>query len=446
MSIYDKVYLVFQISGLVICLWLSIYALTRWQFAAGRASAAMLAATCFILSTNVIGWMSNTDLNVELVWIKIGYLGVNTLPVAWFCFALILGGYERWLNRRRVLLMLVLPLLLFGVVLSGGMFAEVRYIPHNGAWAREIDFSGWLYLNVIYTYGLFGTGIVLILRALSRAPYLRRYQSAALILASLMPMVFNIIYLAHILPIPYDLTPLTYAFSGVVLSVGVMRYRVIDLMPVAHSAVADHIRDGILVVDLAGCIADLNPAARQILGMNLPAALGRLLTDLLPALKDCLAEASSHHCEFTQWVNGQPLHLEAAVTLLFIERRLPAGRLIVLHDITARKQIETSLQQALQHERELNEMKERFYAYFAHELRTPLSVILSSSELIEHYGRHWPDDKRRMHFQRIYQAVSHLTELSEQAATFENNGPLQPESQLDLDPTGHITAPLELPA
>lgn len=54
-----------------------------------------------------------------------------------------------------------------------------------------------------------------------------------------------------------------------------MRYRVIDLTPVARGAVADHTRDGILVIDLAGRIADLNPAAQRYLGLRLPEDLGR---------------------------------------------------------------------------------------------------------------------------------------------------------------------------
>jgi PAS domain S-box-containing protein len=381
----------------------------------------MLASTSFILATNLIGWMSNSDLNVELFWINIGYLGLVTLPVGWFSFALILAGYERWFNRRRVALLLVIPALMFGVVMTGGLYKAVWYVPQDGSLARLIDFSDWLIVLAGYTYFLLVSGTIMMLHSLLRATFLRRYQAAALIVVMVIPLVFNVLYVTHALPIPYDLTPLTYAFSGVVLTLGVMRFRVIDLTPIARSAMAEQIRDGILAVDLSGCVADLNPAARQFLGLGASSGLGSPLVDLLPALQDCLREDAPVHCEFFLVADGRSVDLEATITPLFINQQVPAGRLIVLHDITARKQTETNLQAALQQQRELNEMKARFYAYFAHQLRTPLSVVLSSTELLEYYGNDWNSEKRRVHFQRIYQSVHHLTDLSEQAAAFEKN-------------------------
>lgn len=48
-------------------------------------------------------------------------------------------------------------------------------------------------------------------------------------------------------------------------------------------------------------------------------------------------------------------------------------------------------------------------------------MIVSSAELLEYYGQDWNPERRRGHFERIYQAVRHLTQLSERAATFEKN-------------------------
>lgn len=124
MSLFDKVYFILQTSGLLICIWLSFYALASWRIPAGRASAAMLASTGFILATNTIGWLVDANVDAELFWVKIGYLGMNTLPVSWFCFALTLGGYEHWLTRRRVLGLLVVPAFVFGLVMTGAFFKK----------------------------------------------------------------------------------------------------------------------------------------------------------------------------------------------------------------------------------------------------------------------------------------------------------------------------------
>lgn len=82
-----------------------------------------------------------------------------------------------------------------------------------------------------------------------------------------------------------------------------------------------------------------------------------------------------------------------------------------LVDITERKQLEEELRGALQKEKELSELKSRFVSMTSHEFRTPLSTILSSSELLEHYRHKWTEEKQLSHLHRIQTAVKHMTEM-----------------------------------
>jgi PAS domain S-box-containing protein len=80
-------------------------------------------------------------------------------------------------------------------------------------------------------------------------------------------------------------------------------------------------------------------------------------------------------------------------------------------DITNRKQLEQELRIALETEKELNELKSRFISMTSHEFRTPLSTILSSSELLEHYSHKWTHEKQLTHLHRIQAAVTRMTEM-----------------------------------
>jgi PAS domain S-box-containing protein len=80
-------------------------------------------------------------------------------------------------------------------------------------------------------------------------------------------------------------------------------------------------------------------------------------------------------------------------------------------DITERKQLEEELKNALQKEKELNDLRSRFIAMTSHEFRTPLSTILSSAELLQHYRHKWTPEKQLSHLQRIQNAVHHMTEM-----------------------------------
>lgn len=80
-------------------------------------------------------------------------------------------------------------------------------------------------------------------------------------------------------------------------------------------------------------------------------------------------------------------------------------------EIEKEKNYKIMLQQALEKEKELNEMKNRFISTVSHEFRTPLATMLSSAELVECYGRKWSEKKYREQISKIKFSVEHLTNL-----------------------------------
>lgn len=82
------------------------------------------------------------------------------------------------------------------------------------------------------------------------------------------------------------------------------------------------------------------------------------------------------------------------------------------------KRIEDEIRHALKEEKEINELKSRFVSMVSHEMRTPLTIIRTSTELIEKYGHLASEERKQEYFHRIRAAISHMTQMLEDVLTF----------------------------
>lgn len=80
-------------------------------------------------------------------------------------------------------------------------------------------------------------------------------------------------------------------------------------------------------------------------------------------------------------------------------------------EITERKKAEKEIADALLQQQELNELKSRFVSMISHEFRTPLSTILSSTQLLERYWNTLSEEKRQKHLPKIETAVDRMISL-----------------------------------
>ncbi|MGH2413320.1 MAG: PAS domain-containing sensor histidine kinase, partial [Microcystaceae cyanobacterium] len=182
--------------------------------------------------------------------------------------------------------------------------------------------------------------------------------------------------------------------------------------------------NGIMIADVTmpdSPIIYANSALEQITGYSVAEVIGKNSYFLhgcdinqpgMTELHDAIAQGKSCTVVLRNYrKDGTLFWNEVSISPVYDYHAQFTHYISIQTDITERKQLEEELKAALHKEKELNELKSRFVSMTSHEFRTPLSTILSSSELLEHYRHRWTEEKQVSHLHRIQTAVKRMTEM-----------------------------------
>ena len=376
--------------------------------------------------------LANTTHDAKLFWAKMHWFGVVVIPVAWWAFVCNYVGYDKWVTKRNVVLLSILPIISLVVVWTNDMhhflWRTTALNTSSGPFPiMEVSYGFWFVISAAYFYLLILFSNALLIRSFIRSPNLYRGQIAILLIGTFIPLAADLVHslgLNH--PFPYmDIAPVAFGISGLMLAWAIFRYRLLDIVPVARDFLFESMAEGVLVLDMQNRVVDINIAALKLINMPASNVIGTPIVGLLgdwSNLAEQFINVLHTQTEISQTVNGSLRYYNLSISPLQNRQGLHTGRLIILREITKRKQNEAELENYRLHLEELveertnklQESQQRYQALYerlesldrlkddfidsvSHELRTPLTNLKLYHRLLDLN----PDAEKRLTYTSV---------------------------------------------
>jgi len=123
---------------------------------------------------------------------------------------------------------------------------------------NEVVMGPFLSLHLLYTYALFLISMsILIITSISKSGFFSK-QTALIVLGSIIPVGVNLLGLLQIIQMDIYVTPMLYIFGSICYALAIIKYKALNITPIAFRTVIDTMSDAFIVISDDGTIVDNN--------------------------------------------------------------------------------------------------------------------------------------------------------------------------------------------
>ena len=300
-------------------------------------------------SAYAMTWSAST-LDTQVFWLNISYLGELAVPITFLIFAKKISSMARWLTKRNIIFLCIEPVITFFIVWTNHSHylfrSAYKMVYINSAPELSWVHGPWFWVNTAYSFVLFATAAIILIRAFMRAGPYSRTQLGTILLGCFLPWGVNIytLFMPNSLKNIY-ITPMAFVVSGIVFTFALLKFGLQNILPIARSVLIEKISDGVLVLDMSGHILDINPAAQR----NISAAgdiRGKDIREIYPQWNDVFDRILKEKDLRLEIIGKRDtsVYYDLVATPLVDKRGRDNGRLITFRDISDQKRFETKLE------------------------------------------------------------------------------------------------------
>ena len=325
--------------------------------------------------------ITQTNMADKIFWAKMEYFGISFVVVGIFIFAMYYSGRGASLTFLRSILLLTPAILGFLLALTNEshhlIWTTIRFTNGQPFGPLDTTHGVGFFVLTAFLYALILLTTISFFQIAIRGQGLYSYQARVMLAGMFFPWAANIIYISGLSPFPtIDLTPLALTFANVAISISFLRYRFMDIQPIAHSSVFNAMKDGVIVLDYKERIADINPVGTFIF-QDTANVLGREIQSMLPKWNEWKSANPTGEInqEIAFELGIEKLTFSLRTTSLFDRNGKRNGRVLLISDIT-------ELKRAEEQSKEASRLKTQLLASVGHDLRAPLGAVIGYAEML----------------------------------------------------------------
>lgn len=333
----------------------------------------------------------STSLETIRFWLRIEYIGIPFGTVFWIVMVLQYTGRQAYIRKWTVSAAMVIPVVTFIAHNTNEwhhlFYKSLTLDDSEGFPLARIVRGPLYYMHAVYAYALILVGTVLLLRMYFKSAPSMKKHVALMLVGSLAPYSFTLVYLSEALPTSFDISPFGFVLSGIFFLFGIYQFNLLRLAPMALQKVFESMQDAVVLLDLEHNITGFNQSAgRTIQGLGRKNGIGQPASAVFAANPELLRRIDRAPGSQDQELlkdEAADRYYKVQVSLIADFRSRPTGKMLLLRDVTDAVRSEERLLENARQLRELNAFKDQMFNVVAHDIRDPMAVLLNLTELLE---------------------------------------------------------------
>ncbi|MCX7842149.1 MAG: ATP-binding protein [Clostridia bacterium] len=322
-------------------------------------------------------------------WLRVEYIGIPFITAFWLIMIVKYTGNGKLQKNMTNHILLIIPVITLVLHYTNDfhrLFYKSISIKSDSFFTLTVLEKGpWYWVHTAYAYMCIAAGVLLLVNMYIKSVPLIRKQIIVMMTGAVVPWIFSVIYLFGSFEYELDIIPVGFAISGIVLSLGILRFKLLKLTPIALEKVFQSMSEGVVILDMDNNIVNYNPAAGKIFPALVSSydhehSTSNIFSNYPEIMQELELRGNSEKKLHITSKDGQS-HYKLHISMIF-EKRREIGKILVLNDITDSIQRQAELARTAEELEEMNRLKDKLFTIISHDIKSPLTILMDLTQLL----------------------------------------------------------------